>query len=108
MYKDKYDEMGLSRSMLSRTPEGGTLWFPLIPWTSCGAYHASVLGVPTLTYLPYCFMNIINPIFALITVKLGANILYADGMRTTLFRKLKQGVVAGAPEDAHEKAMAAV
>ena len=40
MYKDKYDELGLGRNMLSRTLEdGGTLWSPLIPWSSCGAYQ---------------------------------------------------------------------
>ena len=75
MYKDKYDELGLGRNMLSRTLEdGGTLWSPLIPWSSCGAYHSRILGVPTLTYLPFCFMNIINPIYAVITASYGGNI----------------------------------
>lgn len=109
MYKDKYDELGLARNMLSRTLEdGGTLWSPLVPWSSCGAYHSSVLGVPTLTYLPYCFMNLINPVYALITASLGLNIFYADGKYTTIFKRVKQGVVAAAPEAAHEKAMAAL
>lgn len=109
MYKDKFDELGLGRNMLSRSLEdGGTLWSPLIPWSSCGAYHASVLGVSTLAYLPFCFMNIINPIYAILTASWGGNILYADGSRTTLFGKLKRGSVAGAPEEAHEKALAAL
>lgn len=109
MYKDKFDEMGLSRNMLSRTLEdGGTLWSPLVPWSSCGAYHSRILGVSTLNYLPFCFMNIINPIYALVTAALGRNILYADGSRTTLSGKLKQGPVAGAPEEAHQKALAAL
>ena len=35
MYKDKFDEMGLSSTLLSRTFEdGGTLWSPLVPWSS--------------------------------------------------------------------------
>ena len=110
MYKDNFDEMGLGRNMLSRTLEdGGTLWSPLIPWSSCGAYHAAVLGVPTLSYLPYCFMNIINPIYAIVTLSWGGNILYADGSRTNAFGKLiKGGGPAGAPEEAHEKAMKAL
>lgn len=110
MYKDGFDEMGLGRNMLSRTLEdGGTLWSPLVPWSSCGAYHAAVLGVPTLSYLPYCFMNIINPIYAIITLSWGGNILYADGSRTNLFGKLKKGNrPAEAPEIAHEKAMKAL
>ncbi len=110
MYKDNYDEMGLGRNMLSRTLEdGGTLWSPLVPWSSCGAYHAAVLGVPTLAYLPYCFMNIINPIYAIVTLSWGGNILYADGSRTNLFGKLKKGRgPAQAPEKAYEKAMKAL
>lgn len=110
MYKDNFDEMGLGRNMLSRTLEdGGTLWSPLIPWSSCGAYHAAVLGVPTLSYLPYCFMNIINPIYAILTLSWGGNILYADGSRTNMFGKLKKGRgPAGAPDEAYEKAMKAL
>lgn len=110
MYKDNYDEMGLGRNMLSRTLEdGGTLWSPLVPWSSCGAYHAAVLGVPTLAYLPYCFMNIINPIYAIVTLSWGGNILYADGSRTNAFGKLKKGRgPAQAPEKAYEKAMKAL
>lgn len=92
MYKDKYDEMGLGRNMLSRTLEdGGTLWSPLIPWSSCGAYHSSILGVSTFGYLPFCFMNIINPIYAIVTASWGGNILYADGSRTNVLGKLKMG-----------------
>lgn len=109
MYKDKFDELGLARNMLSRTLEdGGTLWSPLIPWSSCGAYHSSILGVSTFTYLPFCFMNIINPIYAIVTASWGGNILYADGTRTNLLGKLKKGTVAEAPEEAHEKALAAL
>lgn len=109
MYKDKFDELGLARNMLSRTLEdGGTLWSPLIPWSSCGAYHSSVLGVSTFAYLPFCFMNIINPIFAIVTASWGGNILYADGTRTNIFGKLKKGTVADAPEEAHQKALAAL
>lgn len=110
MYKDNYDEMGLGRDMLSRTLEdGGTLWSPLVPWSSCGAYHSSVLGVPTLSYLPYAFMNIINPIFAILTASWGGNIMFADGSRTNMFGRLRKGRgPAGAPEEAHKKAMKAL
>jgi NhaC family Na+:H+ antiporter len=38
----------------------------LVPWNSGGATQARVLGVPTLTYLPYCFFNLINPFVAII------------------------------------------
>lgn len=109
MYKHKYDELGLARNMLSRSLEdGGTLWSPLVPWSSCGAYHSSILGVSVFAYLPYTFMNLINPVYALLTVSYGGNILYADGTRTNLRGKLKQGSVAAAPEEAHQIALAAL
>lgn len=109
MYKEKFDELGLGRNMLSRTLEdGGTLWSPLVPWSSCGAYHASILGVSTFAYIPFCFMNLINPIYALITARMGMNILYADGSYTTITRKLKKGRVPAAPEEAQAVALKAL
>ena len=109
MYKEKYDELGLARNMLSRTLEdGGTLWSPLVPWSSCGAYHSKILGVSTLEYIPFTFMNIINPIYAIITASMGRNIFYADGTYTTITGKLKQGSVPGCPEDRREIALAAL
>ncbi len=109
MYKDKFDELGLSRNMLSRTLEdGGTLWSPLVPWSSCGAYHSGILGVSTFAYIPFTFMNLINPLYALLSASWGGNILYADGSHTNLFGKLRKGSPAAAPEEAHQKALAAL
>ena len=34
----------------------------LVPWNTCGAYISGVLGVPTVSYLPFCFFNILSPI----------------------------------------------
>jgi NhaC family Na+:H+ antiporter len=109
MYKDKFDSMGLSRNMLSRTLEdGGTLWSPLIPWSSCGVYHSGILGVSTFEYIPYAFMNLINPIYAILSASIGANLLYADGTYTNFLGKRKQGHVAEAPAEAKRKAMEAL
>ena len=33
-----------------------------MPWNSCGAYMAAVLGVPTLAYLPYAIFNYMSPL----------------------------------------------
>jgi Na+:H+ antiporter, NhaC family len=53
--------------VLSRVVEdSGTVTSVLVPWNSCGAYHAGVLGISTFEYAPYCFFNIINPILSLI------------------------------------------
>jgi NhaC family Na+:H+ antiporter len=53
--------------MLSRAVEdSGTVTSPLVPWNSCGAYMAGVLGVATAAYLPYCFFNLLSPVISLI------------------------------------------
>ncbi len=71
-----YDKMGLQRRFLSRTLEdGGTLWSPMFPWNGCGAYQSATLGVATFAYFPFAFMNLINPVYAIITTYLGIGIL---------------------------------
>lgn len=67
MYKKVYDERGLEPRLLSRTLEdAGTLTSALIPWNTCGAFMNSALGVSALAYAPFAFLNIINPIIAII------------------------------------------
>ncbi len=75
MYADTYAEKGLAPENLSRTLEdSGTVTSVLIPWNTCGAYHATVLGVGTLTYLPYCFFNIISPLMTMLVGYTGYKI----------------------------------
>ncbi len=79
MYAKIYDQKGLKRSFLSRTLEdGGTLWSPMVPWNGCGAYQAATLGVYNLDFWPYAFMNVINPIYAIIISYLGIGVKYVD------------------------------
>lgn len=67
MFADIYKEMGLAPENLSRTLEdSGTVTSVLVPWNTCGAYHSTVLGVPTLTYLPFAFFNYISPLMTMI------------------------------------------
>ena len=67
MYSSIYKKKGLAPENLSRTLEdGGTVTSVLVPWNTCGAYHASVLNVATLTYLPFCFFNLISPIMTIL------------------------------------------
>ncbi|WP_462250494.1 Na+/H+ antiporter NhaC [Ekhidna sp.] len=75
MYADTYREKGLAPENLSRSLEdSGTVTSVLIPWNTCGAYHASVLGVSTGTYLPYCFFNIISPFMTILVAYTGYKI----------------------------------
>ncbi len=67
MYRPAYEKMGLHSKNLSRCMEdGGTITSPLIPWNSCGAYMFATLEVFPLAYLPFAFLNLINPLISLI------------------------------------------
>ena len=67
MFADTYEKRGLSPQNLSRTLEdSGTVTSVLVPWNTCGATQASVLGVPTVTFLPYAFFNIISPFMTIL------------------------------------------
>ena len=66
MFSETYKEKGLAPENLSRTLEdSGTVTSVLIPWNSCGATQSAVLGVATLTYLPFCFFNLISPLMTI-------------------------------------------
>ena len=70
MFRSAYLQYGLHPKNLSRAVEdSGTVTSVLIPWNSGGAFHSGVLSVPTLSYLPFCFFNILSPI---VSVFLGA------------------------------------
>jgi NhaC family Na+:H+ antiporter len=65
MYRPAYQRQGLHLKNLSRCMEdGGTITSPLIPWNSCGAYMFATLGVFPLAYLPFAFLNLINPLIS--------------------------------------------
>ena len=70
MYGDLYRRHGLSPRNLSRTLEdAGTATSVLIPWNTCGAFHATALGVATLSYLPFCFFNLISPLMSILYMR---------------------------------------
>lgn len=75
MFKDIYKKMGYESRLLSRTTEDAvTVTSVLIPWNSCGMTQATVLNVPTVVYLPYCFFNLISPIMSLTIAAIGYKI----------------------------------
>ncbi len=66
-FRLEFQRRGYQPWVLSRVVEdSGTVTSVLIPWNTCGAFHAGVLGISTFEYLPYCFFNIINPILSLV------------------------------------------
>lgn len=75
MYANEYKKRGLAAQNLSRTLEdSGTVTSVLVPWNTCGAAQSTVLGVATLSYLPFCFFNIISPIMTMIVGFVGYKI----------------------------------
>ncbi|MEO0367234.1 MAG: Na+/H+ antiporter NhaC [Pseudomonadota bacterium] len=72
MFKEKYNELEVDRAMLSRSlEEGGTLVTGLIPWTTTGVFFAATLGVATLDYAAWAFLNLINPLLGILFAMLG-------------------------------------
>ncbi len=75
MFSDIYKKEGYAPELLSRSlQDSATVTSVLIPWNSCAAMQSSVLGIPTLTYLPYCFLNLLSPIVSIALTAVGYKI----------------------------------
>lgn len=82
LYKKSFDDQGLDRSVLSRSlEEGSTLLTALIPWTTTGVFYAATLGIPTMEYLQWSFLNWMNPMIGILFAFLGIG----------MFRKKTEG-----------------
>ena len=76
MYAPVFKKRGLAPQVLSRTLEdSGTVTSVLVPWNTCGATQAAILGVATLSYAPFTFFCILSPImtiaFAALNIKIS-------------------------------------
>lgn len=72
VYKNSYKRAGVKPQLLGRTIEDSvSVTSVLIPWNSCGLTQSAVLGVATLTYLPFCIFNIMSPLMTLIMAWTG-------------------------------------
>ena len=75
LFRKLYDERDLEHRLLSRSIEdSATITSVLIPWNSCGMTQSTVLGVATLTYMPYCIFNIISPLMSIFMATIGYKI----------------------------------
>lgn len=75
-FRELYEKRGLEARLLSRSVEdAATVTSVLIPWNSCGMTQSTVLGVATLTYLPFCIFNLISPLMSLIAAIVGYKIV---------------------------------
>jgi NhaC family Na+:H+ antiporter len=67
MYAQAYKDQNLAPENLSRTLEdAGTVTSVLIPYNTCGAAQAGVLGVATQVYAPFAFFCYISPIMTIL------------------------------------------
>ncbi|MBQ6189279.1 MAG: sodium:proton antiporter [Bacteroidaceae bacterium] len=72
IYKEVFRKEGYESRLLSRTTEdAATVTSVLIPWNTCGMTQSTVLGVPTFTYLPYCFFNLLSPLMSIVVAAIG-------------------------------------
>lgn len=79
MYADTYRKRGLKPEVLSRTLEdSGTVTSVLVPWNTCGATQAGVLGIATAVYAPYAFFCIISPLMTILFAYLNIKIRRLD------------------------------
>lgn len=75
MFRDIYKNNGYESRLLSRTTEDAvTVTSVLVPWNTCGMTQATILGVPTLVYLPYAFFNYISPLMSIFVSAIGYKI----------------------------------
>lgn len=75
MFGNVYEKKGYESRLLSRTTEDAvTVTSVLIPWNTCGMTQATILSVSTLTYLPYCFFNLISPLMSILIAATGYKI----------------------------------
>ncbi len=67
MFRLEFERRGLAPQNLSRlAADSGTVTSPLVPWNSCGAFMGAVLGVATLSYLPFALFCIFSPLLSVI------------------------------------------
>ncbi|MFI3282316.1 MAG: Na+/H+ antiporter NhaC family protein [Rikenellaceae bacterium] len=75
LFKDLYKKQGLEGRLLSRSVEdSASVCSVLVPWNSCGMTQATVLGVSTFTYIPYCIFNLVSPLMSVAVAYLGYKI----------------------------------
>jgi Na+:H+ antiporter, NhaC family len=78
-FRKEFARRGLAPQVLSRAVEdSGTVTSVLVPWNTCGAYISGVLGVATISYLPFCFFNLLSPVLDVVYGFIGFKVPEAE------------------------------
>lgn len=76
IYQDVYVREGIDKAMLSRYIEESTTVFDMfIPWTTGGAFMATVLGVSNFHFLPFAFFCLLTPVVSVAYTLFGIGII---------------------------------
>ncbi|HSV88111.1 MAG TPA: Na+/H+ antiporter NhaC [Bacteroidales bacterium] len=75
MFAATYRKQRLKPHVLSRTlQDSATVTSALVPWNTCGATQAAVLGIPAFSFIPYAFFNILTPFVTIIVAYMNFKI----------------------------------
>ena len=80
VFQDSYKKAKVAPYILSRTLEdGGTLFAFLVPWSAAAIYSSGVLGISAVQYLPFAFLPLLCPLFAIVCAVTGIGVFDANG-----------------------------
>ena len=85
MFQRAFHSRKLAPVVLSRAiGDSATVTSALIPWNSCGAYMAATLGIATISFAPFCFFNLLNPLVTVFFAFIGFRMLKPTPEQPTL------------------------
>ena len=80
VFQDSYRKAKVAPEVLSRTLEdGGTLFAFLVPWSAAAIYSSGVLGISAVEYLPFAFLPLLCPLFAVVCAITGIGVFDING-----------------------------
>lgn len=80
-FQEPYEKVGLAGKNLSRVMEdAGTVVNPLVPWSVCGIFITTVLGVSTMEYLPFAFFCLVSPLLTVLFGISGKTLTYTKDL----------------------------
>ena len=80
VFQDSYRKAKVAPEVLSRTLEdGGTLFAFLVPWSAAAIYSSGVLGISAVEYLPFAFLPLLCPLFAVVCAVTGIGVFDTNG-----------------------------
>jgi len=83
-FKDKYDQLGISRKVLSRSLEDyGTMLESIVPWTPTAIFVVATLQVPFGEYWHWQLLTLINLVVAPLLAITGIGCFYNQPSNTT-------------------------